>query len=64
MKEGRWIFYADDGSKYIESEYLEDKLHGTSKAFFSNGIVKYEAEYADGEQVSLKKFDSQGNPKD
>lgn len=48
-KEGRWITWAENGTKILEAMWAEDKLNGPFLAWYENGIKRTIGVTKDGE---------------
>jgi len=61
-RNGLWISYYDNGTKWSESYYVKGERDGHSLTFFPNGQVRYIGEYQDDEKTGTWKFyDEEGN---
>jgi antitoxin component YwqK of YwqJK toxin-antitoxin module len=49
LKQGKWVDFHLNGNKKIESNYLNDKLHGSYKEFDISGKLIAERRYINGE---------------
>ena len=60
-RQGLWISYYENGTKWSESYYVDGKRDGHSLTFYPNGQVRYIGEYKNDEQVgSWKFYDEEG----
>lgn len=55
-RDGLWISYYDDGSKWSESYYNNGLKDGHSITFFPNGQVRYVGEYKNDQKVGTWTF--------
>ena len=55
-RDGLWIAYYEDGTKWSESYYINGIRDGHSLSFFPNGQVRYIGEYRNDEKVGTWKF--------
>ena len=61
-REGLWVSYYDDGTKWSENFYSNGIKSGHSVTFFPSGNVRYVGEYRNDERFGTWKFyDEQGN---
>lgn len=61
-REGLWVAYYEDGTKWSENFYTDGIKSGHSVTFFPNGNVRYVGEYKNDERVGTWKFyDLEGN---
>jgi len=61
-RNGLWVSYYDNGTKWSESYYANGKRAGHSLTFFPNGQVRYIGEYQNDEKTGTWKFyDEEGN---
>ncbi|UKN00901.1 hypothetical protein K6119_14290 [Paracrocinitomix mangrovi] len=61
-REGLWVSYYDNGTKWSESYYSDGIKEGHSLTFFPNGKVRYVGEYKADKKTGLWKFyDEEGN---
>ena len=61
-REGIWISFYEDGTKWSETFYSDGIKSGHSVTFFPNGSVRYVGEYQNDERIGTWKFyDDQGN---
>jgi len=60
-REGLWIRYDDLGSKEFAVLYKNDKKEGLQKCYHYNGQLESEQIFKDGELISKKCWDEQGN---
>lgn len=51
VKHGRWTWWADDGTKLSEGEYLDDVPHGEWVVWHPNGNRKTQGRYDAGQEV-------------
>ena len=58
--DGKVIVWHEDGNKKEESEYVNDKLHGTSKLYDSRGTLRYKDTYKIGKKTNRKAYDREG----
>lgn len=50
-REGLWISYYEDGTKWSESYYVDGKKDGHTVTFFPNGQVRYVGEYKNDKKI-------------
>ena len=62
--EGLWRRYFDNGILSIKGNYKDDKQEGFWKSYYDNGQLKYEWNYKEGELISQKCWDEEGNEKE
>ena len=62
--EGLWRRYFDNGILSIKGNYKNDKQEGFWKSYYDNGQLKYEWNYKEGELISQKCWDEDGNEKE
>ena len=55
-RQGLWVSYYDNGTKWSESYYDNGIVDGHSITFFPNGKVRYIGEYKQGEKSGVWKF--------
>jgi len=55
-RDGLWISYYEEGSKWSESYYVDGKRDGHSLTFFPNGEIRYIGEYKNDEKKGSWKF--------
>lgn len=48
-KEGRWMKWDENGSKFSEIDWHEDRMEGTFKVWYSSGKQKVDGQTSDGE---------------
>jgi len=48
-KEGRWITWAENGTKILEAIWAEDRLEGTYLAWYNDGVLRVKGQTRDGE---------------
>jgi antitoxin component YwqK of YwqJK toxin-antitoxin module len=61
-REGLWVSYYDNGTKWSESYYNDGKKDGHSLSFFPNSQIRYIGEYQDDEKSGTWTFyDEEGN---
>lgn len=48
-KEGRWITWAENGTKILEAMWAEDRLEGIYLAWYNNGTSRVKGQTRDGE---------------
>jgi antitoxin component YwqK of YwqJK toxin-antitoxin module len=48
-KEGRWITWAENGTKILEAIWAEDRLEGTYLAWYNNGVLRAKGQTKEGE---------------
>ena len=48
-KEGRWMKWDENGSKFSEIDWHEDRMEGTFKIWHSSGKLKVDGQTSDGE---------------
>ena len=48
-KEGRWITWAENGTKILEAIWAEDRLEGTYLAWYNDGVHRVKGQTKDGE---------------
>jgi antitoxin component YwqK of YwqJK toxin-antitoxin module len=56
QREGQWIYWYDNGSKWSEGSFREGKNDGKRLTYFKNGKVRYEAYYSNNVRVGKWKF--------
>lgn len=61
-KRGVWRTWNEHGRVVKEESYRDDELHGPYRAFYDDGSVAAEGEYADGSQEGLFTYLRQANP--
>ncbi|MCC7421765.1 MAG: hypothetical protein IT428_15910 [Planctomycetaceae bacterium] len=49
IKQGKWIYWYEDGGKRCEAEYIDDKAVGRHSWWFRNGQKESEGEFIDGQ---------------
>ena len=47
-REGEWVFYKEDGSKWRTEQYENGQLHGEFTEWYRSGKPKFEGEYYHG----------------
>ena len=59
VKEGKALWFTDQGQLFRSSDFQNDQLHGKYEEFYPNGVVKSEVSYTDGvrEGVETHYFD-------
>lgn len=55
-REGLWISYYEEGTKWSESYYLNGKRDGHSLTFYPNGQIRYVGEYKDDKKTGTWTF--------
>ena len=55
-REGLWIAFYEDGTKWSESYYSHGELDGHTLTFYPNGNVRYIGEYRNGEPTGTWTF--------
>lgn len=61
-REGLWISYYEDGTKWSECYYTDGKREGHSLTFYPNGKIRYVGEYkADKQTGKWTFYDEDGN---
>ena len=61
-RDGLWISYYEEGTKWSESYYLDGKRDGHSITFYPNGQIRYVGEYKKDEKIGTWTFyDEAGN---
>ncbi|MEO9532377.1 MAG: hypothetical protein ABJG68_08400 [Crocinitomicaceae bacterium] len=55
-RDGLWISYYEDGTKWSESYYDDGNKEGHSLAFFPNGQIRYVGEYKNDKKIGVWKF--------
>jgi len=53
LKEGRWIFYAEEGWPWQIEHYKNDIPHGPTWQYFENGQKFYDGFYKNGERDGI-----------
>ena len=48
-KEGRWITWAENGTKILEAMWAEDRLEGIYLAWYNDGVNRVKGQTRDGE---------------
>lgn len=48
-KEGRWITWAENGTKILEAIWAEDRLEGIFLAWYNDGVLRVKGQTRDGE---------------
>ena len=43
---GKWIFWDEEGNKYIEASYRHDSLHGSYTMLFDNGKMMVKGQFS------------------
>ena len=56
QRDGQWIYWYENGSKWSEGFFREGKNDGKRLTYFENGKVRYEAYYKDGIRVGKWRF--------
>ena len=56
QREGLWIAYYEDGTKWSESYYVDGLRDGHNLSFYPNGQVRYIGEYKNDQKVGTWKF--------
>jgi len=56
LREGLWISYYEDGTKWSESYYRDGKREGHSLTFFPNGEIRYVGEYTNDKKTGVWSF--------
>ena len=52
-KEGRWITWAENGTKILEAMWAEDRLEGTYLAWYNDGVHRVKGQTKDGEMDGI-----------
>ena len=63
-EDGKWTYYYqyfDNGKKKYERTYKDDELDGIWTSWYDNGQKMKEGSYKDGEEISSKCWDEDGN---
>jgi antitoxin component YwqK of YwqJK toxin-antitoxin module len=55
-REGLWISYYEDGTKWSEAYYSKGKREGHSLTFYPNGNIRYMGEYHDDKKTGTWTF--------
>lgn len=55
-KEGRWVFWYDNGQKKADTDYLNGKRHGKRTFWFESGQVKEESTWKDNDLDGKQTF--------
>lgn len=55
-REGLWVAYYEDGTKWSETYYSNGIKSGHSVTFFPSGTIRYVGEYKNDERVGTWKF--------
>ena len=62
LRDGRWFFYAENGTELSMTEYSHGKKNGASWVRYPNGMMRYFGEYQDNVQVGeWVTYDEKGN---
>jgi len=56
QRDGQWIYWYENGSKWSEGFFRQGKNDGKRLTYFENGKVRYEAYYKDDIRVGKWKF--------
>jgi antitoxin component YwqK of YwqJK toxin-antitoxin module len=56
QRDGQWIYWYENGSKWSEGFFREGKNDGKRITYFENGKIRYEAYYREGVRVGKWKF--------
>jgi antitoxin component YwqK of YwqJK toxin-antitoxin module len=56
QRDGQWIYWHQNGSKWSEGFFREGKNEGRRLTYFENGKIRYEEYYKDGIRVGKWKF--------
>lgn len=56
QRNGLWIAYYENGTKWSESYYVKGKKSGHSLSFYPNGNVRYVGEYLEDVKTGTWKF--------
>ena len=56
LRDGLWIYWYENGSKWSEGFFKDGKNDGKRLTYFENGKVRYEAYYKDDIRVGKWKF--------
>ena len=64
QKDGLETQWYENGQKKIEVTFRNDKIDGLYTTWHENGQIKAEASWKDGERISLKLWNSKGEPVD
>ena len=63
-KDGLWIEYYENGEKEEELTYKDEKIDGLYTRWYENGEKMYEGTFKNGDLISEKCWDEDGNEKD
>jgi antitoxin component YwqK of YwqJK toxin-antitoxin module len=55
-KEGKWVFYYDNGNKWSEGYFKNGIEQGTRTVYYENGKKRYEGSFRNGDKTGLWKF--------
>jgi len=62
QKHGLWVYWYEDGTKWLEENYENNILHGKFTEWYLSGEKSYEGEYSDGIPAGTWTFwDADGN---
>lgn len=56
QRDGLWISYYENGTKWSESYYVDGLRDGHNLSFFPNGRIRYVGEYKNDKKVGTWKF--------
>lgn len=56
QRDGQWIYWYENGSKWSEGFFREGKNDGKRITYFENGRIRYEAYYKEGIRVGKWRF--------
>jgi hypothetical protein len=56
QRNGRWLFYAENGVEMSMTEFSEDKKQGFTFVRYPNGQMRYTGEYADNKEIGVWRF--------
>ena len=60
-KDGKWIWYYENGRIKFENNYKDGELDGKSTNYFETGQIESDVNYRDGEKVGkLTQYDENG----
>ena len=63
-RDGLGTWWYENGQKKSEGKFEDDKKDGLWKSYYDNGQLKYEWNYKEGELISQKCWDEDGNEKE
>jgi len=55
-KDGKWVYFYEDGKKWSEGYFYEGLNHKKRTTWHENGVKHYEGTYDKGERVGIWKF--------